>query len=438
MKNILLKNISIINPIGENRFIKNGYISVAGGKITNVGSRAPVEEEIDRVYDMQGKLALPGMINAHTHLYSALALGMPFPSARPKNFVQILESIWWKLDRALDEESVRASFYAGLLECVRGGVTTVIDHHSSPEFIEGSMDLLAEISEEFGIRVCGSYETSDRNGSEAFQKSVEENVRAIVKYKDNDHFKPLFGAHASFTLADESLQIISEEVAEHNCGIHIHAAEDKHDQEDAKVRGYRSVVDRLIKYELINDRCIFAHGLYFDDEDIKVLTEKGGSLVHCPTSNANNRVGMLRNTVIDRLMPGLGTDGMQAEMLREAKEGILIRSSGSKMEENLPDYLQLLFGNNARIASKIFDCKIGRIESGYAADLAVYDYHSRSEINADNFGSHLLFGLGQPVDVMCAGEFILREGGFVNLDEEAILAHSAIQSKKLWDKYTRL
>ena len=434
----ILSNLRIISPFSANRFIEHGYIVITGEKISAVGTGNPPDTADFNVYDMQGKTVLPGMINAHTHLYSTLALGMPAPSDPPVNFVEKLERVWWPLDRALDADSTRASFEAGLLDCLRSGVTTVIDHHSSQNFISGSLEILAEVAAAMGINVAAAFEITDRNGSAGFEAGLRENLEFFKRYQSHSALRPLIGLHASFTLSDQSLATIRQAMADDGSwGIHIHTSEDQADEVDARNRGYRSVIDRLSKFDLINENSLIIHGIHMLPEDVELLEELGAALVHNPTSNANNRVGVLSAATIATLSAGLGTDGMQANLLKEAKEGMLIRSNSLPGGAPNVDYLQLLFENNSRIAGKIFTNSLGRIQPGDRADLTLYDYQSRTEITEANYGAHLLFGFERPSDVICGGIFQIRDNKLLNLDEMEIKSAARIQSRKLWHKMNR-
>ncbi|MEE9571715.1 MAG: amidohydrolase family protein, partial [Candidatus Neomarinimicrobiota bacterium] len=338
--NLFLTNARIIDPFGETEYIENGYILIEDETIVKIGAGSVPKIAVDSTIDLQGKTVLPGMINAHTHLYSTLAMGIPPPKHIPTNFVEILQEIWWKLDLALDEDSTSASFEAGLLDCLRSGVTTVFDHHSSPNFTNGSLELLVDTAEKFGQNISIAFETTDRNGKEKFNSGLKENTESFHQFKDDPHVHPLIGLHASFTLSDKSLETIYSELSRlQNCGIHIHVAEDKADEHDAISKGYESVIDRLNKFKLINEHSFIIHGIHSSNKDIELLNSTGVTLVHNPTSNANNRVGMLSNDHISKLKGGLGTDGMRANMLEEAQQGTLIRSSHLKGEEPSIDYL---------------------------------------------------------------------------------------------------
>jgi len=430
MKPILLHNLNIIDPFGEREFLEHASIVIEGETIKFVGRGFAHTGFEGQILDMEGKTVLPGIINAHTHLYSTLGLGMPPLQNQPENFVRHLEEIWWKLDRGLDEASTRASFEAGLMDCILNGTTTVIDHHASPQFVHGSLDILAETAEDFGINVSLCFESSDRNGAEIFKQELDENIRAIRKYADNPYVAPLLGLHASFTLSDESLKKVAKVLKDFpETGIHIHVAEDLADEKDAQKRGYRSVIQRLDDFGLLSNRSLIIHGIFMSRQDRHLLLKRGCRLVHNPTSNANNQVGVLETEIIESMGPGLGTDGMQNNMLKEAKEGTLVRAA---TDSPPVDYLELLFQNNPDIAVRVFGRLLGHIEEEAQADLVFYEYDPRTELNADNFARHLLYGLEKPSDVMTRGAFRLRNHQLLGRDEHRIRERARKQSSRLW------
>lgn len=430
----LLTNCRIVNPYGEISFLDNGSILIEDGLIKELGL-LDTSVQVDETVDLSGKTVLPGMINAHAHLYSALAVGIPFPKGNPTNFTEVLEQVWWILDMALDKESTKASYESGLVDHLRHGVTTVIDHHSSQNYVNGSLQLLADTADKLGINISGTFEMTDRNGEQTFQESLDENIQFHQKYKGSKSVRPLIGLHASFTLSDESLQAIANALKnESNWGIHIHTAEDKADQLDAVNRGYKSTLDRLNHFGLLNENSLVIHGIHFVEEDINIIRDTGAMLVHNPSSNSNNRVGMTPNEIINDLMAGLGTDGMQGNMLAEAKEGTLIRSGHLTGGAPGVNYAELLFKNNPEIASKLFGRKMGKLDPGYSADLAIFDYIPRTDFNENNWIGHTLFGMENPSDVMTNGIFRIRNNEFIGINEQDLLKNADVQSRKLWNK----
>ena len=437
--NKLLTNVRIIDPFGEKEYIEKGYILIEDETIVKIGAGSAHNISTDTTIDLNGKTILPGMINAHTHLYSALAMGMHPPKINPQNFVQKLQDIWWKLDLALDKESTKASFETGLLECLKSGVTTVFDHHSSPNYTEGSLELLVDIANEFRQNISAAFEITDRNGEDKFELGLRENIHSFNKFKENPFVHPLIGLHASFTLSDESLKSIYNDLKGlDNWGVHIHVAEDNADEKDAQSKDYESVIDRLKKFNLINNNSFIIHGIHSSDNDMEILNNAGATLVHNPTSNANNRVGMLPNSHISTMNAGLGTDGMRANMFEEAQQGTMIRSSHLKGGESSIDYLELLFKNNPEIATKAFGRKIGHLSRGNQADLAIYDYQPRTAITEDNFAGHILFGFRTPEDVITRGKYRIKNRKIIVAFERGIKENAQEQSKKLWNKMKTL
>ena len=433
MSKKLLKNLHLINPCSEPAFIENAFVAISDETIESAGSTLP-SGEFDEVHDLGGKVALPGMINAHHHLYSSLAIGMPLPNKNPTNFVEKLKEVWWKMDLALDHDSTKACFEAGLLDSLKAGTTTVIDHHCSPSFIEGSLSLLADTGDRMGLNISLAFEITDRNGEEKFEASLNENLHALEKYSSSIYVHPTVGMHASFTLSDDSLKKIHDSVSSINSwGIHIHVSEDLADEYDAADKGYGSVLERLNQFNLLSQNSLIIHGLHIKDTDVNLIGEHNAMFVHNPSSNANNRVGMTPNLNLDELASGLGTDGMQANMLREGKEGMLIRSSHLSGGASSSDYMQLLFENNPEIASKLFGRKIGRIMPGYQADFAIYDYLPRTPITKSTVFGHVFFGLSElPSDVITRGEFRIKDRHLLIHSEKEIKANAVTQAEKLW------
>ncbi|MBT3251570.1 MAG: amidohydrolase family protein [Candidatus Marinimicrobia bacterium] len=439
MSKTLFKNLTIINPIGESKLNLNTSIVSEDGIITEIGSQHSDLSNYQSVFDMGGKYVLPGMINAHNHLYSSLALGMPAPRIKPVNFVEKLQQVWWKLDLALDDASTHASFQVGLMSALESGVTTIMDHHSSQNYIDGSIDHLVKVADKFGIRIGTAIETSDRNGKKIFESALQENINSIEKYRSNPFVHPMMGLHASFTLSDNSLSTICNHLNEiDNPGIHIHVAEDRADHKDAVKRGYRSVIDRLNSAGIINKDSLLIHGIHLEPEDIEIIKSKGAFLVHCPTSNAGNRVGKLSAKTLGILPVALGTDGKQANMLNEVNQAEIIRSSHLKGPDKNIDYPNLLFNNNSEMVSRLFNQKIGRIEIGYQADLVMYEYNPNTELNESNIMSHVFGGFASPSDVITRGKFRIRDFEFVDINKEDVLANACQESVKLWKKIEKI
>lgn len=428
MPGYLLKNATVVefSPLK----VEPADLRIADGKITQ--RKNHLRPKGEKTIDLTNKIVMPGMICAHTHLYSTLARGMPGPKQAPKNFPEILEKIWWKLDRALDEESIYYSALIGAIEAALAGTTTIIDHHASPGFIRGSLDILREAIEKVGIRGVLCYEVTDRGGLKERDLGLEEN-RAFVSNAKNSMFRGLIGAHASFTLSDRSLKACSELAKEFDSGVHIHLAEDMCDEQDAQTKYGKSVVGRLADAGILTRRSVLAHGTRLSSEDLTVVKEADSWLVHNPRSNMNNTVGYAPAADFGE-RAALGTDGISSDMLAEAKAAFLTSRdhNGNLSPANC---LRLLSGGH-KLASELYEQPMGALCEGAVADLIILDYPSPTPLSAENLAGHFIFGInGSHVDsVMVAGRFIVRGRAIRHLDLDAIYRKAQKIAKKLWSK----
>jgi cytosine/adenosine deaminase-related metal-dependent hydrolase len=236
----------------------------------------------------------PGLVCAHHHLYSTLARGMPAPPHTPASFPEILEQVWWRLDRALDLEMIRWSAMLGALEALESGTTAIVDHHESPAAIAGSLDVIAAACSEVGVRVVCAYGVTDRNGGSGAMRGLEENRRFLAAGG-----RGMVGIHAAFTCSDETLESATALAEEFGVGVHIHVAEGE--------------IDRDAAFRLAppsQDSWLIAHGVHLDER-----AGVRGTVVHNPRSNLNNGVGYARPARFPRV--ALGTDGIGSDMLDE-------------------------------------------------------------------------------------------------------------------------
>ncbi len=421
--------------------ILSGGVLVEGAVIRAVGDAAALASEhpdAARV-DFGGKLIMPGLINAHTHLYSALARGMPFRAEAPSNFVEILDRVWWNLDKQLDGEAVYMSAMVGLLDSLRHGTTTLLDHHASPFGAAGSLSRMADAVEEVGLRACLAYEVSDRDGPEVAQAGIDENVSFLnrCRREKSEFLAASFGLHASFTLSDATLRKCVE--AAGDSGFHVHVAEDRADLEDARSRSSRSVVARLADLGVLGPRTLAIHCIHVDEEDMKVLAATGTKVVHNPQSNCNNAVGTadVLGMLARGVTVGLGSDGFSANPLDELRAAnILHKLVKRDPRVGTMEVCDLLFRYNPEIAGLFFEKPVGALEPGAWADLIVVDYRSPTPIHKENQIGHLLFGIaGAPVDsVMIGGRFRMQAGEIVGVDEEKVLARARKAAARLWEK----
>jgi len=407
-------------------------VAIEDGVVTAVG---PAPEGATRI-DCTGCLVVPGNVNAHMHLYSVLARGMPYRLDPPQDFVQILQRVWWRLDRALDTDSIRASALAGGMDALLTGTTTLVDHHASPEAIDGSLDVIAQALADIGLRSVLCYEVTDRDGPERAAAGVEENRRFLKA--GWPLARGMVGAHASFTLSDETLGACAEVARDAGVGVHIHVAEDAADQRDAEARFGSRVVPRLVRAGVLNGSGLLAHCVHVDKQEIDAIREAGATVAHNPRSNMNNSVG---RAPVAALGDGvaLGTDGIGADMFAESKTAYWCLREESLAAPGSWPLARLTRG--AAFAGRAFgQPTLGRIEPGAPADLAVLEYPDITPLEDANVAGHWLFGMGSHHvrDVMVAGEMVVADRLLTRVDQDEVAAAAREQAEGLWRRIDEL
>ncbi len=348
----------------------------------------------DEIVDLGGRTVMPGNVNAHGHLYAALAAGMPAPKAPLTTFTDILTEIWWPLDRSLDAEAIHLSALAGSWDAVRCGTTLIFDHHASLASVQGSLDRVEEGIAKVGLRGCLCYEVTDRGGKGQRDVTLEENERYLQKLHDSPagdvaRFRGLVGAHASFTLEDRTLELLEGICSRQNAGLHIHLAEGATDREVSRDRGWKDPLERLLDNGLVRPGSVFAHGVDLSPLDMQLLEEKGVWLIHCGRSNMNNGVG---RAPVDRFPRncGVGSDGLDDNMWGELRTTFFRGNEGGRGPLGHDGAARLWLGNY-RLAREIFGEPFGALDAGAPADFIILDNFQKTPLTTDTWLSHLLF-----------------------------------------------
>ncbi len=405
-------------------------VVVAGDRILAVGTAPP---GVPR-RDCSGTLVLPGNVCTHHHLYSALSRGMPYHLAPAVTFTEILQRVWWRLDRALDEQSIRASALRGGLDALRAGTTTIVDHHASPNAIDGSLDIIADTLAELGVRSVLCYEVSDRDGPERAAAGIAENRRFLARSRGPAPglARGMMGAHASFTLSDATLAQLVDAAGADGAGIHIHVAEDDADQDDARARSGHGVVERLDRAGVLTDQALLAHCVHVAPAEIHAIADTGATVVCNARSNMNNAVGHSPfNHAPARV--ALGTDGIGGDMFTESQVGYFrAREADVATPGNWP---LARLADGARFAGRVHgEPLLGSIRPGAPADLVVLDYPTPTPVTADNLVGHWVFGLSsaQVRDVLVAGELVVADRRSTRVDEVETAVEGAAEAGRLW------
>lgn len=425
---------------GHALFIKDGLIADLGAD-KDLLAKYPKEEKLDA----GGQYLMPGNICAHTHFYGAYARGLAIPGPAPKDFPEILKRLWWPLDKALDEESVRYSALVHLVDAVRHGTTTLIDHHASPNFIDGSLDVIADAVERSGLRAVLCYEVSDRDGDAKAKAGIRENVRFIERAgkQKGGRLAGTFGLHASLTLSDDTLEACRSALPA-DAGFHVHVAEHEVDQEDSLAKSGLRVVPRLLKHGILGPRSIAAHAVHVDAAEIEQLAESGTWVTHQPRSNMNNGVGVAD---VEALLAAgvkvcLGNDGFTQDMWTEWKTAYLLHKAWQRdpRKMNGADVVRMAVTNNAALAGSFFpDTPLGEISVGARADLILVDYHEHTPLTAGNLPWQVLFGFHESMitATIVDGKVLMKDRKLQTLDEEEITAKAGELAPVVWARYAQ-
>ncbi|MGZ8635734.1 MAG: amidohydrolase family protein [Actinomycetota bacterium] len=424
---LVLKGATLVTSL-EPPTVAVGDLVVDDGRVVSVGGPAPEADALD----CTGCVVIPGNVVAHHHLYSSLARGMPYRLDPPRTFLQVLQRVWWRLDLALDPESVWLSAWSGGADALLAGTTTIVDHHASPNAIEGSLERVASALEELGVRSVLCYEVTDRDGPERAAAGLEEH-RAFAKVRGS-RSTAMVGAHASFTLSNETLAACVDLASELDTGIHIHVAEDEADERDAAARSGWRVVERLADAGALTDRSLLAHCVHIDQHEATLIHAAGAWVAHNPRSNMNNRVGRAPVAALGNRLT-LGTDGIDGDLFAESRTAYWrAREADASIG---PEWAVARVAASARLAGAASgEPLLGRIEPGAPADLVVLAYDPPTPLTSQNLGGHWVFGLtaAHVRDVLVHGEVVVRDRQLTRVDAADVRARCREAAGDLWTR----
>jgi putative selenium metabolism protein SsnA len=423
--------------------IPGGAVVWQGERIAEVGAEAELRRAFPGAHyvDARGGLILPGLINLHHHFYSALARGLN-PGVILRGFADVLDQLWWRLDRALDLETVRLSAQLSVADCIRWGCTTVFDHHASPSCLAGSLDVIADAVQAAGLSAVLCYEVTDRNGHDQARAGLEENLRFIHKYRSHSRVRGVLGLHASFTLRNETLTEVAARRPK-EAGCHIHAAEDPIDVEESRRSFGLGPVERLGRFNLLDERSLLAHGIHLQPNDYARIAQHDAVLVHNPESNANNGVGRLDVVEAGRqgCLVGIGTDGMSSAMLRALRAAFLAHRAGHRDPSSGLEILPELLWNNVRVARRFFDEPLlGELAPEAPADIIVIDAPTPTPMERENLFGHLVYGASEaPVrHTIARGRVLLEDFRHTTVEPAELAVRARELTPALWQRFATL
>ena len=426
----LIGNGRLFTRDEKNSFFENGAVVWTDNTIVEVGDFETLKKKYAdaEFIDAKGGVIHPAFINTHEHIYSALARGLSIKGYAPNGFLEILDGLWWTIDRNLDNDLTKLSAEATYLECIKNGVTTIFDHHASFGEISGSLFAIEEAARDFGVRSVLCYEISDRDGKEKAHAAIKENVdfaKHALSLKD-DFVKGMMGMHASFTISDETMELCRKEKPK-EIGYHIHVAEDILDLHRCLKEHGKRIVDRLYDWDVLGEKTLLAHCIYVNPHEMDLIRDTNTMVVHNPESNMGNACGCppTMEIVHKGILTGLGTDGYTHDMIESWKVANILHKHhlvdpGAAWAE-VPE---MLFQGNARIANRYFEKKLGVLEKGAAADIIITDYIPPTPMNAGNLNGHMLFGMNGRfvVTTVGNGKVLMKNRELQGIDEERCLA----------------
>ncbi len=348
----------------------------------------------------------PGAVCAHTHLYSGLArYGMPPPDPTPEFFVEILERVWWRLDRALDAASLRAAARDYVARALLAGTTTLIDHHELPNLIEGSLSLLAETCARLGIRAMLCYGATERNFG---RPEARRGLAECETVGSSPLLRGLIGLHAGFTVSDDTIREAGDLARRLGTVLHVHVAEDAADVADARVRGAAGPLERLLSLGALVPGSILAHGVCLTGDQVRLAAAHGCWFVHNPRSNEANRVGYAKSLAAVAKV-ALGSDGWEGDMMAE-------QAALRRLAEQHQD-------NGAA----------GRLAAGHAL-VAERFGSAPAALTPGAMGDVVVRRDGQVRHVVVGGCIVVKDGELTTGDMNAIAADARVQAARLWER----
>ncbi|MDO5696055.1 MAG: putative aminohydrolase SsnA [Eubacteriales bacterium] len=426
-------------------YIENGAVAIDGKLIKKVGTTDALKKEFPdaEFIDAKGKVIMPALINSHNHIYSTMARGISVKGYNPDGFLDILDGMWWTLDRNLMLEQTELSAKVSYLEAIKNGVTTMFDHHASFGDIEGSLFKIGEQSKAFGVRSCLCYEVSDRDGADKAKAAIKENADWInyCQKDDTDMVKAMMGLHASFTVSNETLEECKKYVPE-GVGYHVHVAEGIEDLHHCLKHYGKRLVNRFHDHGITGDKSLFVHCIYVNDQEMDLLRDTDTMVTHNPESNMGNACGcppMMR--IMEKgILTGLGTDGYTNDMYESLKvANVLHKHSLCDATVAWGETPQMLLENNRKIANRYFETPLGVLKEGASGDVIIVDYTPFTPMDETNLNGHIIFGFVGPLvtTTIASGKVLMKDRVVLGVDEEKIKADALQSAQKMWNNINK-
>lgn len=437
---LLLRNADyIISCDGEDRVYRGADILCEDGRILRIGGGAG---EADEVIDLTGMAVYPGLVNTHHHLYQTFSRNLPrLQRLELFDWLRASYQIWKNLNR----ETVYYSAMTGLGELLKYGCTTCADHHYV--FPAGAGDLLGaqfEAAGRLGIRLHaarGSMDLSEKDGGlppvsvvQTIDQILRDGEEAVRKYHDPEPFsmrRVMLAPCSPFSVSPELLRQSALQARRLGVRLHTHLAETRDEERYTLERFGLRPLEYMEELGWLGEDVWFAHGIHFNEGEIRRLAETGTGVAHCPVSNMKLSSGVCPlPALLEAGVPvGLAVDGSASNdgsnLLEELRVGYLLhRLTASGRAPTGYDMLRLATGGSARLLGR---ADVGALKPGMAADLFAIRL-DRLELNGAAFDPMSLLGTvgwKRPVDLTVVnGRPVVRDGRLLAVDEEELTARS--------------
>lgn len=411
-------------------YIESGYL-IYDDKIVEVGDMKNFKNKgFDKVEDFGGDLLMPTFVCAHSHIYSIFARGLALPF-NPKNFQDILDQMWWKLDAELVNKETYYSAIAAGSEFLLNGVTSVIDHHASGEIIGSLKELRKAFVGPLKMRGIFCFETSDRYN---VKDCLKENSSFAKKYPGEG----LFGMHASMSLSDKTLKGIAK--VQNGVPLHVHVAESEMDEEDSLNKYGRTIIERFDDAGILIPGSLVVHGVHISDKELDIISKNKCYMVVNTTSNMNNAVGLpyVKNYLEHNIPVMVGNDGLNSNMASEYMNVLFsghLRSS-SPTGLGLGDVQKMIRNSYDYVGARL-GVKLGEFKKGYEADFMRVKYTPFTKMDETNALGHIVFGLFpnfKPSDVYTYGQKRVKNYKITSKSLEKQVIASREYADNLWTK----
>ncbi len=443
----LIKNAMIVVPEGHNGLIRSGYIRIDGNRIAEIDTMdklTPEKQAGAEIIDAKGKIAIPGFVSTHSHLYSAVVRSLPHAGYDDVDFsfVSWMDRFWFKmLEDKVNPKDVYAGTLINCIENIKHGYTTTSDTTEGSYALPGALFEAGRAAKESGIRGVMSFETTGRISPENAKLGLKENVDFIEHCRKNDpdgRIQGVIGVHTTYTCSGDLIQECRAEATRLKAGLQMHLADDRWHSFDSTLKYGKRCLKWLEDLGFLGPDVLFFHCSYMNELlDPEIMKHYGCNISHQPVSNASfgfwpNMIPFIKAGV----NVSLGTDGQTQSMFENMRAAQMIHRIRYEELELLPDkqMFEMATINGAR--SLHMEDQIGTLEVGKKADIVLLKNNSPVPVFENNVMNFVVtVADAAHVDtVIIDGNKVVEGGEYLLMDEEEVRAKCQEQAVDFWKR----